>query len=409
MKEKIIKNHIGAFAIAAVILFIAALAVVIYMWDEDIGTDPINSINDSRSQIIMTGSGYSLNDRQREEYKKEQEKHIEKIKEKMEDPESIQSRIKAAFTHAEKSDSTESGGNKSEDNRKEENSQSEINNSDTDTTEDPDMYPETPETSDPGGETGSTVLPVITTDLQEGQKVSGNALTFTVKAVSYKNEILDSFDVKVYLNGERLYSSGTNGNGIISYRADGLLVNGANEIIITAADSSGNSSKIKRQIDVNINGSRPVEGKVTFRVEAPSIGLGTLYSATEEIYKGESTASFVDRVLKDAGFGIDNGGSIAYGYYLRRLYKPGITDGWRVDPAVERHLEEINAALSQRPQADSLGEHDIYDASGWMYCWNGEWPDGMSAITLSDGDELRIVFTLYYGYEYDGTWSDTDL
>lgn len=409
MKEKIIKNHIGAFVIAAVILFIAALAVVIYMWDEDIGTDPINSINDSRSQIIMTGSGYSLNDRQREEYKKEQEKHIEKIKEKMEDPESIQSRIKAAFTHAEKSDSTESGGNKSEDNRKEENSQSEINNSDTDTTEDPDMYPETPETSDPGGETGSTVLPVITTDLQEGQKVSGNALTFTVKAVSYKNEILDSFDVKVYLNGERLYSSGTNGNGIISYHADGLLVNGANEIVITATDSSGNSSKIKRQIDVNINGSRPVEGKVTFRVEAPSIGLGTLYSATEEIYKGESTASFVDRVLKDAGFGIDNGGSIAYGYYLRRLYKPGITDGWRVDPAVERHLEEINAALSQRPQADSLGEHDIYDASGWMYCWNGEWPDGMSAITLSDGDELRIVFTLYYGYEYDGTWSDTDL
>ena len=58
---------------------------------------------------------------------------------------------------------------------------------------------------------------------------------------------------------------------------------------------------------------------------------------------------------------------------------------------------------------NSLGEHDLYDPSGWVYSVNGSWPDGMSAITLGDGDELRIVFTLYYGYEYDGTWDDCNL
>ena len=72
-------------------------------------------------------------------------------------------------------------------------------------------------------------------------------------------------------------------------------------------------------------------------------------------------------------------------------------------------MDEINASESVKPSLNSLGEHDIYDASGWMYSWNGEWPDGMSSITLRDGDELRIVFSLYYGYEYNGIWSDCRL
>ena len=141
-------------------------------------------------------------------------------------------------------------------------------------------------------------------------------------------------------------------------------------------------------------------------MDAQSIGLGTLYTSAEEIYQGESTAAFVDRVLRKAGFGIDHGGSTSYGYYLRRLYKTGITDGWQVDTTVKKHLDEINAPESANPSYDSIGEHDIYDTAGWMYSWNGEWPGGMSAITLSDGDELRIVFSLYYGYEYNGIWPD---
>ena len=396
MKEKMKKYRIYFILFALILVLSVAFTVIIYAWDEDIGKNPINGTNSSRSQIIMTGSGYALSDNQEEEYKKEQEIHAKKIKDELKDPDSIQSRIKAAVARAEeisKSENNHHDGQSADENI----NQGDIEDDTGDSTED---------TSD---DIQDSLLPVITTSLEEGQHVSGNALTFTVKAVSYKNVTLDSFDIKVYLNGQRLYSSGINSHGQISYRTDGMLVDGTNEISITATDSEGNSSNIIKNIDVDINGARPIEGTVHIRLEAQSIGLGTLYSSTEEIYQGESTAAFVDRVLRNAGFGIDHGGTTAYGYYLKRIYRTGITRGWNINQNVKNHLDEINASESVKPSLNSLGEHDIYDASGWMYSWNGEWPDGMSSITLRDGDELRIVFSLYYGYEYNGIWSDCRL
>ena len=396
MKEKMKKYRIYFILFALILILAVTFTAVIYAWDEDIGRNPINETNSSRSQIIMTGSGYTLSDNQEEEYKKEQETHAEKIKDELKDPDSIQSRIKAAVARAE--EISKSGNNLDDGQSADENiNQGDIEDDTGDSTED---------TSD---DIQDSLLPVITTSLEEGQHVSGNALTFTVKAVSYKNVTLDSFDIKVYLNGQRLYSSGINSHGQISYRTDGMLVDGTNEISITATDSEGNSSNIIKNIDVDINGARPIEGTVHIRLEAQSIGLGTLYSSTEEIYLGESTAAFVDRVLRNAGFGIDHGGTTAYGYYLKRIYRTGITIGWNINQNVKNHLDEINASESVKPSLNSLGEHDIYDASGWMYSWNGEWPDGMSSITLRDGDELRIVFSLYYGYEYNGIWSDCRL
>lgn len=396
MKEKMKKYRIYFILFALILILAVTFTAVIYAWDEDIGKNPINGTNSSRSQIIMTGSGYALSDNQEEEYKKEQEIHAKKIKDELKDPDSIQSRIKAAVARAE--EISKSGNNLDDGQSVDENiNQGDIEDDTGDSTED---------TSD---DIQDSLLPVITTSLEEGQHVSGNALTFTVKAVSYKNVTLDSFDIKVYLNGQRLYSSGINSHGQISYRTDGMLVDGTNEISITATDSEGNSSNIIKNIDVDINGARPIEGTVHIRLDAQSIGIGTLYASTEEIYQGESTAAFVDRVLRNAGFGIDHGGTTAYGYYLKRIYRTGITRGWNINQNVKNHLDEINASESVKPSLNSLGEHDIYDASGWMYSWNGEWPDGMSSITLRDGDELRIVFSLYYGYEYNGIWSDCRL
>ena len=420
MKEKM-KSYRIYFILFTLILTLAVVfTAVIYAWDEDIGKNPINGTNSSRSQIIMTGSGYTLSNHQEEEYKKEQETHAKKIKDELKDPDSIQSRIKAAVARAEeisKSDNNLHDGQSADGNESDIN----VDNSNSSEVGDDLVSDETEEsqgdieddtgdsTEDSSDDIQDSLLPVITTSLEEGQHVSGNALTFTVKAISYKNVVLDSFDIQVYLNGQRMYSSGTDSTGRISYRADGLMVDGINEIIIKATDQDGHFTALSKRIDVDINGARPVAGTVTFTVEAPSIGLGTLYSASAEIYEGENTAAFVDRTLRTAGFGIDHGGTTLYGYYLSRLYKSGITDGWNIHPTVKRHLDEINAAETLKPDSGSLGEHDIYDAAGWMYCWNDTWPDGMSSITLGDGDELRIVFSLYYGYEYNGTWTDCGL
>lgn len=390
IKERLRKNRISIIIITAMIVMVAVIMSVAASWDEDVGDNPIIGVNQARSQLLMSGSGYSLNNQQEEEYKKKQEQLKEHIQDELKDETSVKSRMERFASDAKEdgniiSDSSgENTGSGSENT-----GQNEENKKDE-------------------GEDIS-FNPVIVTSLNDGQHVSGNALTFTVKAISYKNVVLDSFDIQVYLNGQRMYSSGTDSTGRISYRADGLMVDGINEIIIKATDQDGYFTALSKRIDVDINGARPVAGTVTFTVEAPSIGLGTLYSASAEIYEGENTAAFVDRILRTAGFGIDHGGTTSYGYYLSRLYKSGITDGWNIHPTVKRHLDEINAAETLKPDSGSLGEHDIYDAAGWMYCWNDTWPDGMSSITLGDGDELRIVFSLYYGYEYNGTWTDCGL
>ncbi len=390
IKERLRKNRISIIIITAMIVMVAVIMSVAASWDEDVGDNPIIGVNQARSQLLMSGSGYSLNNQQEEEYKKKQEQLKEHIQDELKDETSVKSRMERFAADAKED------GNMISDSSGENTGSGSVNTGQNE------------ENKKDEGEDIS-FNPVIVTSLNDGQHVSGNALTFTVKAISYKNVVLDSFDIQVYLNGQRMYSSGTDSTGRISYRADGLMVDGINEIIIKATDQDGHFTALTKRIDVDINGARPVAGTVTFTVEAPSIGLGTLYSASAEIYEGENTAAFVDRILRTAGFGIDHGGTTSYGYYLSRLYKSGITDGWNIHPSVKRHLDEINAAETLKPDSGSLGEHDIYDAAGWMYCWNDTWPDGMSSITLGDGDELRIVFSLYYGYEYNGTWTDCGL
>lgn len=390
IKERLRKNRISIIIITAMIVMVAVIMSVAASWDEDVGDNPIIGVNQARSQLLMSGSGYSLNNQQEEEYKKKQEQLKEHIQDELKDETSVKSRMERFAADAKED------GNMISDSSGENTGSGSVNTGQNE------------ENKKDEGEDIS-FNPVIVTSLNDGQHVSGNALTFTVKAISYKNVVLDSFDIQVYLNGQRMYSSGTDSTGRISYRADGLMVDGINEIIIKATDQDGHFTALTKRIDVDINGARPVAGTVTFTVEAPSIGLGTLYSASAEIYEGENTAAFVDRTLRTAGFGIDHGGTTSYGYYLSRLYKSGITDGWNIHPTVKRHLDEINAAETLKPDSGSLGEHDIYDAAGWMYCWNDTWPDGMSSITLGDGDELRIVFSLYYGYEYNGTWTDCGL
>ena len=417
IKERLKKNRISIMVLAAVIVAFAALSAIVAAWDEDVGDNPIVGVNEARSQLLMSGQGYSLNDKQEKEYQEKQEKLKEHIKEELTDETSAKSRIERSVAQAKENalsqDQDEFSSQNNGSSEGIESGEDVGNNEDAENNGEGDQLPGTGENeggepTNPGVEETSK-NPTIITSLTDGQQVSGNALTFTVKAVSYKNVMLDSFDVQVYLNGQRMYSSGTDGRGFISYRADGLLNSGSNEISITATDEEGHTSTIIKQIEVDINGSRPIEGTISFSLEAPSLGLGTLYSVNAEIYQGESTASFVDRVLRNAGFSIEHSGTTSYGYYLKRLSKPGLTSGWKINPIVKKHLDEINAPETLNIMNNSLGEHDLYDPSGWVYSVNGSWPDGMSAITLGDGDELRIVFTLYYGYEYDGTWDDCNL
>lgn len=54
-------------------------------------------------------------------------------------------------------------------------------------------------------------------------------------------------------------------------------------------------------------------------------------------------------------------------------------------------------------QAGYLGEFDVTNGSGWMYSVNNTFPGtGFAGMTLSDGDVVRVQFTLAYGNDIGG-------
>ena len=100
IKERLKKNRISIMVLAAVIVAFAALSAIVAAWDEDVGDSPIVGVNEARSQLLMSGQGYSLNDKQEEEYQEKQEKLKEHIKEELTDETSAKSRIERSVAQA---------------------------------------------------------------------------------------------------------------------------------------------------------------------------------------------------------------------------------------------------------------------------------------------------------------------
>ena len=130
-------------------------------------------------------------------------------------------------------------------------------------------------------------------------------------------------------------------------------------------------------------------------MHANQLGLGTLVHKTAEFYVGESMADVINRECEAAGYQVVSGKSPAQGFYISRIKKKGITDGWSIS---HEKLDQLGITDTSDLvyQKDSLGEKDFYKDSGWLYSVNGEYLDGMSAVTVYDGDEIVFFFSLDY-------------
>lgn len=396
--KKALNQHkilIAVFIAAVAVTALSALYVTSHGYAQ--GENPISGINESRSQILVTGQNYSLNHEQEQQYLEEEQKREELRNQEL----AVQqtgdlgqdSSQWGIDDTGEGSGSPGSSGGESPSPGKGDGDKGDEGSG-----------------GNTGGDEEESKLPVIKSSLSEVSRVDGNYLTFTVEATSYKKVKLSSFNINVLVNGSRISSSGTSNKGVVTYRADGALRDGANEVSITATDEEGYTATKVYNFDVDINGERPEGGKVSFVVDAPSIGLGTIYRTTATFYEGENAAGFIDRTLKSAGFSLKTTGSVAMGYYVARLNKPGISGGWQINEAAKKRLDDMNADENGPPESeDTLGEQDFYKYSGWVYAVNGEYPDGMATFNLQDGDEIRLSFTLWMGYEYDGTWPECRL
>ena len=246
--------------------------------------------------------------------------------------------------------------------------------------------------------------PVITTDLTNGQTVNGEELNFYVKAKNYKGKNISQGNFTVTVNDTEIYASGSTYKALYSCKitddSSSPLKNGKNVIKITVKDTDGNKTTATLRVTMDAEEEAEPEGMATLTITADSVGLGTIYASGDvEIYKDEKIAHFFSRVMEDAGLSYSSSGSEDNNFYLARINKEGILEGWTI---TDEQIDAIGKTMSEPEDMDSLGEKDFFPQSGWMFSVNGTTPDsGMASGTIQDGDEIVIWFTLDGGNDSD--------
>lgn len=368
------------------------------------GENPISGMNKERSHIPVTGKNYAFNYKQEEEYQQEKKEKKEQIRKEQKQAEPMEEV---------KETESETASPLQESQKNEEESENLYGNGTGGTT--PGTGTEGGTSSgggsgngeenggeNTGGEDEESKLPRITCSLTEGQQVSGMFLGFTVKAVSYKNIQLDAFYLTVTVNGNKLYSSG-NQNGEISYRTSQELQDGTNEVVITAVDKEGYTAVKMYHVVVNAEEAKKEGGTMVVRLGADVLGLGSIFSENVTFYEGENLPYVIDRAFKQAGVTYRHTGTFDYGFYLQRVERPGVTNGYQIPNAILQKLEEENCSWVGY-ETDSIGEKDFYYWSGWVYRMDGYFPGGLSTVPAEDGSVIELLFTLNNGAEYNGTW-----
>ena len=376
---------------AILILMVAAgvFGLSLHAQVRAVPVNPIDGLNTGRSQELIVGTGFSMDKKQQQIHKKE-----EKIRKAQQ--QKLEQKVAASSP---RQVHKEGGGRSSP-----ENGDSGGPNTDAGETEEGDA--EKPDETEEPQQQEDPTLPEIKTSLKQNEEVSG-AKGFWVKASDYKGRYIGAEGLTVTVNGTRLRSSGDSGTRV-NYNARDLK-DGTNTIQITAEDTYGKSRTVVYVIRGDSEKEAEVEGTILLSVEAHTIGKGYILGPKEvEVLSGQPFPYTLDKLLKENGLDYDSSGTLNSGFYLSRIYKPGITEGWKIPDALLKHAEESGVSVETASlQSGSLGAGDFTKHAGWMYQVNGEvLESGMSGYIPTNGDEVRIRFTLYFGYDLGGSWGD---
>ena len=237
----------------------------------------------------------------------------------------------------------------------------------------------------------------IETTLEDGMTQRGSRRTFDVIARDARGEKIPVSELTVKLNGTTVRH-----NWDDDEKTSYTLVfsrEGKNTVTITA---------LTRTDTYTINYEKAADGEVigqaVFSMEAFTLGGGYLIEPCfVDILEGENSAQLLDRVLRENDFTYSNTGTLESGFYLASITGDAVE---KVDPSgagVPQVLLDKIGKVSERREADSLGEFDHKSASGWMYCVNCVFPNvGFSDYYMGDGDVMRVQFTLALGSDIGG-------
>lgn len=244
-------------------------------------------------------------------------------------------------------------------------------------------------------EVGDTVI-----NLEDGLVFKNPEIITNVTALSWDNEQLYYNHFTVSVNGRTLPQHSYQTGAWFGY--DTYLTNeGENTITVTVSDNDGYAVTKSWRVYYE-----PGNVKITISIEATTVGLGYLVTPTVvEVPGGTSVMEIVTLLLDQRGYTYNTNG----GTYLSLISKPGICNGYSVDPELMAliladGMDSTGVGYEPKPSSmDSLGEFDFYRWSGWMFSYNGKYPGyGMNVCKPQDGAVIRVRFTLAMGKDIGG-------
>lgn len=152
------------------------------------------------------------------------------------------------------------------------------------------------------------------------------------------------------------------------------------------------------QDEITVDYDEYTEEYVYVSVSAKAVGINEIIPGGEVLFCEQNCAEIIVDLIEQNGLDPIYYGSTDQDFYLASIH--GIdTEKAIISDEMRAFLSENDVEISDTPsEADSLGEFDFTNSSGWMYLVNGEIPDvGMNNYIPEPGDEIMLVFTLLYG------------
>ena len=234
----------------------------------------------------------------------------------------------------------------------------------------------------------------IQTNLEDGVTLKGSKKTFEVIARdAHGNKISSS----ATLNGEDIpveWDDDVKTSFKLTFTEEG-----ENEIIISAGGATKTLNVTYQKAEAG-----DVIGQATYCIELFTLGHNYLIEPTlVDIKEGENAAYALKAFIESNGYAMDYTGNIEDSFYLSGVESDTKTLEVPLahncpDYIIELLEQKYMYPDDERWEADWLGEFDYTYGSGWMYAVNGTFANvGFGNYYLSDGDVVRVQFTLCYG------------
>lgn len=243
--------------------------------------------------------------------------------------------------------------------------------------------------------------PVVHMNLTDGMVSQSSGYTLDIEAADYQGNCIFYNNLTVTLNGTKLYHSWATGM-VTSYWLE--LAVGENVVTIRAEDEAGRYVEEVYHVTYSPPDANVPIGYIQIRVEAGTLGLGTLiYQEDVPIYADVPFSYYFVSLLEENGFGYTNGGTVEEGFYLKTLDKPGIAAARSIPEELRAQIDIDGLMWTGNEDPDSIGEYDYTQGSGWMYSVNGNYYNySMTNYHPTDGDVVRIRYTLANGKDIGG-------